>query len=107
MIQSEEHIPITRVCDVLQISRSEYYRKVKQMCDYTTRKTARQSPQTFAERALALAEKYPLYGPECGKVENKWKTIGGEKKYPVDPESCGKDVGFHSPPFASNSSQYA
>ncbi len=61
-IHSEERLPIIRLCHVLDISRSQFYRQVKSMRDYRVREHARQTLRSFAERAEGLARKYPLYG---------------------------------------------
>lgn len=62
MTQVEEQASIHRICAVLAISRSQYYRKVKRMRDYTVRDHARQPCHPFAERAEALAKQYVHYG---------------------------------------------
>ncbi len=62
ILHNDEHIPITRLCTLLELSRSQYYRKVKQMRDYRVRGQARQTLRTFAERAEALARQYTFYG---------------------------------------------
>lgn len=65
MMQQEEHGSIRRVCKVLEISRSEYYRKVKQMRDYHPLKrevSESPAPSGLVERTEALAKNYPLYG---------------------------------------------
>jgi transposase InsO family protein len=62
MIHCDEHIPITRLCTVLNLSRSQFYRKVKQMRDYRVRGQARQTLCPFAERAEGLARQYTFYG---------------------------------------------
>lgn len=62
MIHQDEQIPITRLCTVLEVSRSQFYRKVKQMRDYRVRGEARQTLRAFAERAEALARQHVFYG---------------------------------------------
>jgi putative transposase len=62
MVQQEEHLPITRLCTLVGLSRSQFYRKVKQMRDYRVRGNVQQPPCTFAERAEALARRYVFYG---------------------------------------------
>jgi len=62
MIHHNEHIPIARLCALLEVSRSQFYRKVKQMCDYRVRGKARQTLRPFAERAEVLARQYVFYG---------------------------------------------
>lgn len=63
MTQQEEQVPISRVCQVLEISRSQYYRKVNGMRDYRKRERTRTpQPPRLAERAEELALKYRVYG---------------------------------------------
>lgn len=62
MMYQDEHIPIIRLCALLDVSRSQFYRKVKEMCDYQVRGQARQTIRAFAERAEALAGRYVCYG---------------------------------------------
>lgn len=65
MMRQEEHGSICRVCKVLEISRSEYYRKVNQMRDYHSleRKASASVPQTWRQGATeVLTKKYPQYG---------------------------------------------
>ena len=61
-IHHEEHLPIARLCTLLNLSRSQFYRKVKQMRDYRVRRQARQTLHAFAERAEGLARRYVFYG---------------------------------------------
>lgn len=61
-IHHEERIPIARLCTLLELSRSQFYRTVKQMRDYRVRGQARQTLRPFAERAEALARRYTFYG---------------------------------------------
>jgi putative transposase len=63
-MQEEEHSSIRHTCTVLEISRSEYYRKVKQMHDYhrCERNASESAPNALVERAEALAKKYEHYG---------------------------------------------
>jgi transposase InsO family protein len=62
MLHTDEHVSITRLCTLLVVSRSQFYRKVKQMRDYRVRGQARQTLRAFAERAAALARQYTFYG---------------------------------------------
>lgn len=62
MLHSDEQVSISRLCTVLEVSRSQFYRKVKHMRDYRVREEARQTLRPFAERAEALARQYPFYG---------------------------------------------
>lgn len=63
-MQQEEHSSIRHTCAVLELSRSEYYRKVKQMHDYSPiqREVSENAHNALVERTEALAKKYPLYG---------------------------------------------
>lgn len=64
MTAKDEHLNPTRMCEILDISRTEYYRHVNGMKDYDPR-PARASTGTSGlvrERVRALAEQYPLYG---------------------------------------------
>jgi putative transposase len=58
----DDHISIMRLCTVLDLSRSQFYRKVKQMRDYRVRGQARQTLCAFAERAGGLVRRYVCYG---------------------------------------------
>jgi transposase InsO family protein len=62
----EEQVPIRRLCQVLDISRSQYYRKVNGMRDYFRRsrdeRVRQEQPPSLAERAQELALKYRFYG---------------------------------------------
>jgi len=63
MIRTEERTSIHHACAVLEMSRSQYYRKVKQMRDYRAR--VRHEPcgtDSLSERAEALARQYVQYG---------------------------------------------
>lgn len=62
MIHQEGHLSISRLCTVLEVSRSQFYRKVKQMHDYRVRRHARQPLGVVAERAEGLAKRYVCYG---------------------------------------------
>lgn len=61
-IHHDDQLPIARLCTLLDLSRSQFYRKVKQMQDYRVRGEARQTLRPFAERAEALARQYVFYG---------------------------------------------
>lgn len=63
-MQAENHSSIRHTCAVLEISRSQYYRKVKQMHDYLPlqREASESAPNALVSRAEALAKRYPLYG---------------------------------------------
>lgn len=61
--RQEEQVAIRRVCQVLEISRSQYYRKVNGMQDYQKRERPRvKQPPMLAERVQELALKYRCYG---------------------------------------------
>ncbi len=65
MIQQEEHRSLRHTCQVLDISRSQYYRKVKQMQDYHSHKresVLHADAVNMEERCEVLAKQYPLYG---------------------------------------------
>ncbi len=63
MTQQEERVPIRRLCQVLEISRSQYYRKVNRMRDYQKRgRMSVPQPPTLAQRTGELALKYRVYG---------------------------------------------
>lgn len=63
MTKQQEQVPIARLCQVLEISRSQYYRKVNGMQDYQKRERIRSpQPPTLAGRAEELALKYRVYG---------------------------------------------
>lgn len=63
MTKQQEQVPIARLCQVLEISRSQYYRKVNGMQDYQKRERIRSpQPPTLAQRAEELALEYRVYG---------------------------------------------
>ena len=64
MMQQEEHSSIRHTCAVLEISRSEYYRKLKAMRDYhpVQREASASASNALVARAEALTEKYERYG---------------------------------------------
>ena len=66
MIRQDEHVGAGRVCRVLELSRTSYYRNVRGVEDYTPRKRAasEKASNTFVERAQALARepKHCFYG---------------------------------------------
>lgn len=61
-IHHDDHLPIARLCTLLEVSRSQFYRNVKSMRDYRVCGQARQTLRPFAERAEALARQYVAYG---------------------------------------------
>jgi hypothetical protein len=48
MLHSDEQVSISGLCTVLEVSRSQFYRKVKHMRDYRVREEARQTLRPFA-----------------------------------------------------------
>lgn len=62
MIRADEQRSIQRVCSVLQLSRSQYYRHVCQMRDYRRRPRCPSVSPHLAERIEQLARQYVHYG---------------------------------------------
>jgi putative transposase len=64
MIKDEEQTTPSRMCRLLHISRSEYYRNIKGLKDYIPRQrgASEKASNTFVERAVALAGEHWCYG---------------------------------------------
>lgn len=64
MIEKEENTTVSRICEVMELGRSQYYRMVRGMRDYQNRqsKASESCCEKLIERAEALAKKYTFYG---------------------------------------------